>query len=97
LLWNLAFFDIRLSRGNTVQEEAKAKASGSAKVDASLEINHSTKSSVKTKGDKKMKEQTETRTDHLTVRAKGTLVVSIIVGLVLMLTTGLTASTPSHG
>jgi hypothetical protein len=85
-----------LSRGNTVQEEVKATASVSAIVDAGLEINHSTKS-VTTKGEKKMTKQTTTRTGNLTVRAKGALMISIIIGLALMLATGLTANPPSHG
>jgi len=90
-------FDSTLSRGEpTVREEGKAAASVSADVGASLEINHSTES-MATRGDKKMTEQTTAKTDHLKVQAKGSIVISIIVGLALLLATGLTAHTPSHG
>ena len=67
-------FDSKLSRGATqVVGLAKLSTSMSAAVDASLEINHLIKSSIVKQGDKLIKKQTTTKTDHLTVRAKGTL------------------------
>ncbi|PYS94460.1 MAG: hypothetical protein DMF64_00720 [Acidobacteria bacterium] len=56
----------------------------SAAVDASLEINHLIKSSIVKQGDKLIKKQTTTKTDHLTVRAKGTLVITGVLVLTLL-------------
>ena len=89
-------FDSKLSRGVTqVVGRAKLSTSMSADVDASLEINHLTKSSIVRHGDKLMKKQTTTETDHLTVRARGTLVITGVLVLTL-LAAGL-MSNATHG
>jgi len=92
-------FDSMLSCGNpTVVEETKASATMSADVKASLDINLSTKSSTVTKGETKMKKRTSHKTDTVTIRAKASVVFSIIAGLAFtLLTASSILNVSSHG
>jgi hypothetical protein len=91
-------FDSRLSCGKTTdrKEEAQLLGSLSADVDASLEINRFDKSSTVRQGETMTTNYT-TKTDNVKVKAKGTLVITIILGLATLLTTSLIAKTSFHG